>query len=82
MAVFGIIPYQELLGNYDGNAKLTMPPVIIPYQELLGNYDAPLRCCKGTSIIPYQELLGNYDTVRQWVPHRPYYTIPRAIREL
>ena len=45
MAVFGIIPYQELLGNYDGNAKLTMPPVIIPYQELLGNYDRIIIFC-------------------------------------
>ena len=34
-----IIPYQELLGNYD--ATLGAPPAqaIIPYQELLGNYD-------------------------------------------
>ena len=77
-----IIPYQELLGNYDGNAKLTMPPVIIPYQELLGNYDPDCSQRASRQIIPYQELLGNYDTVRQWVPHRPYYTIPRAIREL
>ena len=36
-----IIPYQELLGNYD--CILSLPPLIgiIPYQELLGNYD----CC-------------------------------------
>ena len=39
MAVFGIIPYQELLGNYDPGRVLVQRAVIIPYQELLGNYD-------------------------------------------
>ena len=34
-----IIPYQELLGNYDGNGVSFQEPEIIPYQELLGNYD-------------------------------------------
>ena len=34
-----IIPYQELLGNYDlGEERQPFTP-IIPYQELLGNYD-------------------------------------------
>ena len=34
-----IIPYQELLGNYDIFLYSLMKPSIIPYQELLGNYD-------------------------------------------
>ena len=34
-----IIPYQELLGNYDEQSQLYLWPNIIPYQELLGNYD-------------------------------------------
>ena len=34
-----IIPYQELLGNYDATGKTRTTPGIIPYQELLGNYD-------------------------------------------
>ena len=34
-----IIPYQELLGNYDGQPDLLGAYKIIPYQELLGNYD-------------------------------------------
>ena len=38
-----IIPYQELLGNYDINRRRVNDVVIIPYQELLGNYD---RFCK------------------------------------
>ncbi len=49
-----IIPYQELLGNYDFRLKGGLPVFIIPHQELLGNYDFQkidniLRC-----IIPYQ----------------------------
>ena len=56
-----IIPYQELLGNYDVRFLPLGPTPIIPYQELLGNYD----CCTATArfprIISYQELLGNYD---------------------
>ena len=44
MAVMGvtmplIIPYQELLGNYDGSTVGGAREEIIPYQELLGNYD-------------------------------------------
>ena len=35
-----IIPYQELLGNYDALNTFLRNVTIIPYQELLGNYDA------------------------------------------
>ena len=35
-----IIPYQELLGNYDFQRPVFPLYLIIPYQELLGNYDA------------------------------------------
>ena len=35
-----IIPYQELLGNYDQVDDSASAASIIPYQELLGNYDA------------------------------------------
>ena|GEM_PF-5022423 len=38
--IFGIIPYQELLGNYDLPYQWGVWTTIIPYQELLGNYDA------------------------------------------
>ena len=34
-----IIPYQELLGNYDLQLGSHLNRNIIPYQELLGNYD-------------------------------------------
>ena len=34
-----IIPYQELLGNYDRLLDSDCISSIIPYQELLGNYD-------------------------------------------
>ena len=58
---WSIIPYQELLGNYDIQIGKNQHLCIIPYQELLGNYDvSPIRVTAGY-IIPYQELLGNYD---------------------
>ena len=56
-----IIPYQELLGNYDRKDFFIFGGVIIPYQELLGNYDVRPQQVSGATIIPYQELLGNYD---------------------
>ena len=59
---FCIIPYQELLGNYDNRRKRGMVPSIIPYQELLGNYDRAHGGASSRTIIPYQELLGNYDS--------------------
>ena len=34
-----IIPYQELLGNYNAKSKMLQAMAIIPYQELLGNYN-------------------------------------------
>ena len=56
-----IIPYQELLGNYDHLPGQFQRVDIIPYQELLGNYDLTPEMDEELSIIPYQELLGNYD---------------------
>ena len=60
-----IIPYQELLGNYDHDAGSPVIVGIIPYQELLGNYDYLLTAIDNAFIIPYQELLGNYDGSRR-----------------
>ena len=56
-----IIPYQELLGNYDFQSVSPAHDFIIPYQELLGNYDLGAPAAQALGIIPYQELLGNYD---------------------
>ena len=77
-----IIPYQELLGNYDSGTTFQKLMAIIPYQELLGNYDACIRRPIPRWIIPYQELLGNYDPSSNGVIAFFNYTIPRAIREL
>ena len=56
-----IIPYQELLGNYNVDAHIIAPLPIIPYQELLGNYNLFPYFTGAEVIIPYQELLGNYN---------------------
>ena len=77
-----IIPYQELLGNYDVIPNVYVLSQIIPYQELLGNYDTVVVSPTSKPIIPYQELLGNYDLYRAGLFDPRYYTIPRAIREL
>ena len=57
-----IIPYQELLGNYNSAACGLLAARIIPYQELLGNYNYLPSVLLGNLIIPYQELLGNYNS--------------------
>ena len=57
-----IIPYQELLGNYNALLFEVSPQEIIPYQELLGNYNKYITKQLADLIIPYQELLGNYNT--------------------
>ena len=59
--ILSIIPYQELLGNYDNYVAAIVAWMIIPYQELLGNYDEERQDLSWFAIIPYQELLGNYD---------------------
>ena len=56
-----IIPYQELLGNYNCQHSQDKDSKIIPYQELLGNYNLLLTKVTKLCIIPYQELLGNYN---------------------
>ena len=74
--IVAIIPYQELLGNYDHSGRRPWRQTIIPYQELLGNYDRDVYVAKVTQIIPYQELLGNYDfqiidnTLRCIIPYQ------------
>ena len=77
-----IIPYQELLGNYDVVDEGVVVNAIIPYQELLGNYDIFAPFFHFHAIIPYQELLGNYDVANGASCAHVDYTIPRAIREL
>ena len=77
-----IIPYQELLGNYDAFEEPAAHLLIIPYQELLGNYDRFPVLIGKPEIIPYQELLGNYDGTHNAHDGAQNYTIPRAIREL
>ena len=51
-----IIPYQELLGNYNGFNDADKAYEIIPYQELLGNYNDAEEVAASVGIIPYQEL--------------------------
>ena len=58
-----IIPYQELLGNYNNELHRILAHLIIPYQELLGNYNNNATQGYTIPIIPYQELLGNYNPV-------------------
>ena len=77
-----IIPYQELLGNYNSLPPAPRCGQIIPYQELLGNYNRHVGIRHPRPIIPYQELLGNYNWPRCLFPVWPNYTIPRTVREL
>ena len=58
-----IIPYQELLGNYNQLHGAGHVWQIIPYQELLGNYNLADDLKNAQAIIPYQELLGNYNSI-------------------
>ena len=60
-----IIPYQELLGNYNNDVYGLCDFLIIPYQELLGNYNPCARPQRQAAIIPYQELLGNYNDAEE-----------------
>ena len=46
-----IIPYQELLGNYNTSPNTDTNVNIIPYQELLGNYNFGL--CVKTELLLY-----------------------------
>ena len=71
-----IIPYQELLGNYDIRLNLDAVQCIIPYQELLGNYDFFSAQETVIFIIPYQELLVNHPPNKiplapKFLPRRP-----------
>ena len=63
-----IIPYQELLGNYNQTEQSPLCQSIIPYQELLGNYNPCINAFFLPPIIPYQELLGNYNFSCRCIP--------------
>ena len=56
-----IIPYLEILGNYNQNFSSSSMMNIIPYQEKLRNYNMHLLSRHLNRIIPYQEKLGNYN---------------------
>ena len=42
-----VLPYQELLGNYNIASAGTMYATVLPYQELLGNYNSDERFISG-----------------------------------
>ena len=65
-----IIPYQELLGNYNRIQEILSLSRIIPYQELLGNYNNGFYGSEPSKIIPYQELLGNYNPAHRFKQNR------------
>ena len=56
----GIIPYQEIIGNYSRVSSAVFPLAIIPYQEIIGNYSLVSGANISPVIIPYQEIIGNY----------------------
>ena len=56
-----VLPYQELLGNYNNSMKVFTGFFVLPYQELLGNYNISEVTIDGLYVLPYQELLGNYN---------------------
>ena len=56
----GIIPYQEIIGNYSLSDRANVHWLIIPYQEIIGNYSSYLTLLFRDVIIPYQEIIGNY----------------------
>ena len=56
-----VLPYQELLGNYNLKAVGLLSQSVLPYQELLGNYNNSMKVFTGFFVLPYQELLGNYN---------------------
>ena len=57
-----VLPYQELLGNYNLKQTHHNSNVVLPYQELLGNYNSSVATHGDVNVLPYQELLGNYNT--------------------
>ncbi len=75
-----IIPYQELLGNYNFSRDLSLRFKIIPYQELLGNYNNatgwPLYDPHYTIPRTVRELQQYMDQLSD----SKYYTIPRTVR--
>ena len=77
-----IIPYQELLGNYNSCARernrghYTIPRTVRELQPAT-------RYFVGVHIIPYQELLGNYNSKRSRftvAAFIPYQELFRAVR--
>ena len=56
-----VLPYQELLGNYNTATNTVTARYVLPYQELLGNYNLYCDDILPGDVLPYQELLGNYN---------------------
>ncbi len=82
MSIASVLPYQELLGNYNTGLALQTKSAVLPYQELLGNYNIGKSFVVRIPVLPYQELLGNYNTSAAANDTGRCFTIPRTAREL
>ena len=56
-----VLPYQELLGNYNVLEETLMDDKVLPYQELLGNYNPYGAVWLCSQDLPYQELRRDYN---------------------
>ena len=77
-----VLPYQELLGNYNRDTAMRFKLQVLPYQELLGNYNINATVRQVGIVLPYQELLGNYNLLSPILESSLCFTIPRTAREL
>ena len=82
MSIASVLPYQELLGNYNTGLALQTKSAVLPYQELLGNYNIGKSFVVRIPVLPYQELLGNYNSLVIDCFKRAGFTIPRTAKRL
>ena len=78
-ASLAIIPYQELLGNYNCGRNTHLTFYIIPYQELLGNYNPSGYLCIDPQNYTIPRTVRELQRRRRSSGIGRHYTIPRTV---
>ena len=77
-----VLPYQELLGNYNRAQSVDKVVIVLPYQELLGNYNCCPQGYGMTKSFTIPRTARELQPFVMTILTLKGFTIPRTAREL
>ena len=77
-----VLPYQELLGNYNLVVIVLVVVLVLPYQELLGNYNHSDDIEHNAVSFTIPRTARELQLCTHYIACLQGFTIPRTAREL